>query len=85
MGIETQSYFADSMLKSMQDADKESIKNMSDEELIELNKVWGRSICHSYSLGRYRVGKAKTTSEYHSHLSLELLKIVREKLQKNES
>ena len=79
MGFRAQSYIADKILESIQDKDKESIRNMSDKELVELNKVWGRSICHNYSLGMYRVGKGKT-AEYSSHLSLEILKTVREKL-----
>ena len=38
MGFENKSYIADKMLKHLSDEQKVSIRNMSDEELIELNK-----------------------------------------------
>ena len=76
-------YIAEDMLKHMRDEERVSIRDMSDEELIELNKAWGRSICHSYRINGYRVGEKKS-SAYPADVSLKLLKAVREKLRSNQ-
>ena len=77
MGSGRISYIAEDMLSKLLGEEKVSIRNMSDDELIELNKAWGHSICHCYRLGGFRgVG----SGPHPAHLSLELLKIVREKL-----
>ena len=83
MGFGNKSYIADKMLKHLSDEQKVSIRNMSDEELIELNKAWGHSICHGYRLGGFRF-RGPGSGSHPAHLSLELLKIVREKLQDDE-
>jgi hypothetical protein len=80
MGFGHNSYVADRMLKNKRDEEKVSIRNMSDEELLKLNKAWGRSICHGYQLGGWRSGAGDPPV----HLSLEVLKTVREKLRNNQ-
>ena len=72
-------YIAEDMLNKLRDEEKVSIRNMSDEELIELNNAWGHSICHSYRINGYRAGQDNYSS-YPADVSLKLLKTVREKL-----
>ena len=76
------SYIAEDMLSKLRDEEKMNIRNMSDEELLELNKAWGMSICHSYRINGYRVDQ-KESSAYPAHTSMKVLKSVREKLRSN--
>ena len=77
------SYIAEDMLNKLRDEEKVSIRNMSDEELLELNKAWGMSICHSYRINGYRV-EQKESAAYPAHNSMKVLKAVREKLRSNQ-
>jgi hypothetical protein len=83
MGFGHNSYVADRMLKNKRDEEKVSIRNMSDEELLKLNKAWGMSICHSYRINGYRVDQ-KESAAYPAHNSMKVLKAVREKLRSNQ-
>ena len=83
MGFGNISYIAEDMLSKLPDEEKVSIRNMSDDELIELNKAWGMSICHSYRINGYRVDQ-KESAAYPAHNSMKVLKAVREKLRSNQ-
>ena len=83
MGFGKISYIAEDMLSKLPDEEKVSIRNMSDDELIELNKAWGMSICHSYRINGYCVDQ-KESAAYPAHNSMKVLKAVREKLRSNQ-
>ena len=55
---------------------------MSDDELIELNKAWGMSICHSYRINSDRVDQ-KESAAYPAHNSMKVLKAVSRKVTKH--
>ena len=66
-------YIAKDMLNKLRDEEKVSIRNMSDEELLELNTAWGMSICHSYCINGDRV-EQKESAAYPAHTSMKVLK-----------